>query len=187
MDSTQHSSPSKSQSMFLNTQKSNFTMKGTPVLGGSQMSTTTDFVGNILNSRHQKQQNCNDTTMEDIHDALQIRDTETYVVPQPYAQPNEPQQSMSNNSNVAVDDQELLQLQAAQMFYHALSFKQKQDHLGRVQALLDHHKMIVDVLQGMKDVSVVGLGSHDTNQKIVYSGNAIDEAKNVLYRSQQRQ
>ena len=162
-------------------------MKGTPVLGASQMSTTTDFMGNILSLRPQQPQNCNDTTMEDIRDALQHREVESHEQPPILAQPNEPHQSMSNNSNVAVDDPELLQLQAAQMFYHAYSFKQKQDHLARVQALLDHHKMVVDVLQGMKDVSVLGLSSHDANQKIVYSGNAIQEAKNVLYRSQQRQ
>ena len=96
-------------------------------------------------------------------------------------------QSMSNQSHVAVDNQELLQLQASQMFYSSYTFTLKQEHLAKVQALLDHHKMIVDVLQGMKDVSVVGLSNHDINQKIVYSGNAIDEAKNVLYRSQQRQ
>jgi len=78
-------------------------MKGTPVFETSQMSTTTEFIDNLRNHRiHREQQpsqqiaTVNDTTMEDIQDALQIRDTETYVVPQPYAQPNEPQQSMSN-------------------------------------------------------------------------------------------
>ena len=124
--------------------------------------------------------------MEDIRDVLQIRDVESNYQPQILAQPNEPHHSTSNQSHVAIDDQELLQLQAAQMFYSSYSFQQKQDHLAKVYSLLDHHRMIVEILQGMKDVCVLGLKDHEVNPKIAYTQASILEAKNVLFRSQNR-
>ena len=72
------------------------------------------------------------------------------------------------------------------MFYSSYSFQQKQDHLAKVYSLLDHHRMIVEILQGMKDVCVLGLKDHEVNPKIAYTQASILEAKNVLFRSQNR-
>ena len=80
---------------------------------------------------------------------------------------------MSNQSHVAIDDHELLQLQAAYMFYSYYSFQEKQEHLSKVHHLLDHHRMIVEVLQGMKDICIIGLKDHEVNPKIAYSNASI--------------
>ena len=173
--------------MFQSTQKSNFTMKGTPVLGASQMSTTTDFMGNILSLRPQQPQNCNDTTMEDIRDALQIQETNAHYQPQILAQPIDQHQSMSNQSHVTVDDQELLHLEAKILWFPKWSLAEKKQYQDRVLALLQHHKQIVDTLQNIYDVTCAGLRNHDENQKMPYRSSAIQEAENILVRSQYRE
>ena len=94
---------------------------------------------------------------------------------------------MSNQSHVTVDDQELLHLEAKILWFPKWSLAEKKQYQDRVLALLQHHKQIVDTLQNIYDVTCAGLRNHDENQKMPYRSSAIQEAENILVRSQYRE
>ena len=67
-------------------------------------STTRDITDSVIGQHQPQAQKGNDTTMEDIRDALQIQETNAQYQPQILAQPIDQHQSMSNQSHVTVDD-----------------------------------------------------------------------------------
>jgi len=81
--------------------------KATAELDNSLLFKGNNFVDTVIASQAQYQNKCNDTTMEDIGDALKERDDETHVLPPIYAQPNDQQQSILNQTHVSLDAHEL--------------------------------------------------------------------------------